>query len=192
METSWIDVIAVLCWPIVALGVAAFVGLYRAKDRLDPSVRQALGLPALALLFGPLLVIFFEGNESVAMLVNFDLFMILVGGALVGGFVVMVRQPRVATAIAWRAVLGCLIGVGIIVYGGWNLGDFLMPRDQIVGYITDTSHRFRIKGPDEYAVSINGRRFKTTGEVFGRAHSGERVRAEIGAGSQMILQIQRL
>jgi len=126
------------------------------------------------------------------MLVNFDLFMILVGGALVVGFIVVVRQPRVATSIAWRAVLGCLLGVGIIIYGGWSLGDFLMPRDQVVGYITGTSHRFRIKGPDEYNVSINGRPFKTTGEVFGRVHGGERVRGEIGASSQMILQIEKL
>lgn len=193
METSWIDVLAVLCWPVVALGVVAFIGLHRVKDRLDQPVRQALGLAALSLLLGPLLFILFERSESVMMLVNFDLFMILLGGILVGGFIVLVRRPRVDMTTAWRAVLCSLIGIGIVVYGGWSLvGDFLMPRDQIVGYITGTSHRFRIRGPDDYDVSINGIRFKTTGEVFGRVRTGERVQAEIGASSNVVLQIQKL
>jgi hypothetical protein len=193
MDPSWIDILAVLCWPVGALGVVAFIGLYRVRDRLDRPVRQALGLAALSLLLGPFLFIFFEGNESVVMLVNFDLFMVLLGGLLVVGFIVLVRRPRVDMTTGWRAVLCSLIGIGFIVYGGWSLvGDFLMPRDQIVGYITGTSHRFRIRGPDDYGVSINGIRFKTTGEVFGRVHTGERVRAEIGAGSNVVLQIQKL
>jgi hypothetical protein len=193
METPWIDVLAVLCWPIIALGVVAFVGLYRVKDRIDRPVRKVLGLAALTLLLGPFLFVISEGNESVAMLINFDLVMILVGGTFVGGFVAMVRQPRIEMTSGWRTVLCCLIGIGFIGYGGSSLiGDFLMPRDQIVGSITGMSHRFRSKGPDEYNVSINGRPFKTTGELFGRVHTGERVRAEIGAGSQVILQIEKL
>src|SRR5690349_2460293 len=105
METPWIEVLAVLCWPVAALGVAAFVGVYRVKDRLDQPGRHALGLATLALLLGPLLFVLFEGNESVMMLVDLDLLMILLGGALIGSFIVVVRRPRIEMNTAWRSIL---------------------------------------------------------------------------------------
>jgi hypothetical protein len=188
MQPSWIDVVAPLCWPVVALGVLFGVGLARVKDRLGQGPRQVLGILVIAMVLVPLLLIIFEGNESLVMLADVDLLLLLLGGAAVW---LAHRRWRVDAAL--RTFAFVFFGAAMIGFGGWSLiGDFLLPPDQFVGRITYASHRFRIKGPDEYRVWIDGMSFKTTAQVYGSVHTGERVRAEIGAGSRFILHAEQL
>jgi hypothetical protein len=83
-----------------------------------------------------------------------------------------------------------MLGLWTIGIGGWNLiGDFALSRDVLDGQITATAHAYGAAGRDNYRIAIDGRHFNATAEVYARVHSGDRVRAELGAASQTVLRV---
>jgi len=188
MEPSWIDSLAPWCWPVIALGLLIGVGFFRVKDRIGLIPLLLLAVVMVAMVVVPAFFIILEANQTVVTLANFDLFLLLFGVAALWG--VPRRRKRDP---AWRTVASVLVGIGATAFGAWSLaGDFLLPHAQLVGHITKTEHHRPPRGVVEYRVWIDGESFRTTAEIYGRVHRGDFVRAEIGAGTQVVLRIEEL
>jgi len=184
MEISGIDILTLLCWPAVALGVLTFFSLLRAKPRLARTPASLVAFTALAMVGVPPLLLFLMANDSAIMVANVEVLWIVVGAAALWAAERRRRGKAELKLAAGLALVGaCALGVG-----AWDLiGDFLLPPNHVYGRISDMSYRFRLRGPSDYRVWIDGRRFDTTAEVYRRIHTGESVNAEVGAGSSTVL-----
>ena len=187
MEPSWIDSLAPWCVPALALGLLIGVGFFRVKDRIGPIPLLLLAFLMVTMVVVPGFFILLEMNQTVVTLANFDLLLLLFGIAALWGV-----PRRRKKDPAWRTAASVIFGFCAIAFGAWSLvGDFLLPREQLVGHITKTARHRPPRSVVEYFVWIDGERVRTTAEIYGRIHAGDLVRAEIGYGTQVVLRIEQ-
>ena len=188
METAWVDILAPWCWPVIVLGLAISCGFFRVKDRIGPIAVVLLGVLIATMVVVPAFFILIEANQTVMMLANSDLLILLFG---VTAFWAVTRRRK--NDPVWRTAAIVLVGICATAYGAWSLvGDFLLPHSQLVGHITKIERRVPSRGSVEFRVWIDGERFRTTAEIYGRVHPGDWVRAEIGHGTQVVLELEAL
>ena len=188
MEPFSIDILAPWCWPIIALGLTIGIGFFRVKDRIGPISLVLLALLIVAMVAVPPFFILVEANQTVMMMANFELLILMFGVAV---FWALPRRRKKDPV--WRTAAVVLMGTCATAFGVWSLvGDFLLPHGQLVGHITKSERYVPPRGIVEYRVWIEGERFRTTAEIYDRVHPGDLVRAEIGHGTQVVLRIEAL
>jgi len=138
-------------------------------------------------------VLFFMRDWTRLLLLNSQIFMVIVGGC-----VAMVGLSAAAFARArsdWmKAVphlmrtLFALLGIAIVAAGGMAaIKDIALPRLVVEGRVDSVdAYRKRLVDTD-YFVVIDGKRFQSTFEAFVHIHPARQVRVEVGAGSGVIL-----
>jgi len=87
-----------------------------------------------------------------------------------------------------RALLA-VIGAGVTAICIYALvADYAFPRSVVTGRVARaTTVRDRLFSPT-YVIVIDGKRYRTTHQVFAHVAVGDEVRAELGAGSRMLLR----
>ncbi len=112
----------------------------------------------------------------------------------------------VAGALGWRALRGAKRGtsraavmlaftLAVGGYGAWCaslfIRDAFLPRVAVQGSV---DRLWESSGPRRIAVhrylSVNGQTFEATYDVFRRLRTGDRINAEAGAGSNVLLRIR--
>ena len=74
-----------------------------------------------------------------------------------------------------------------------TIGDLAWPRTIIEGQVTDKYHRpGSSKSMSKYTVTINGREYQTTRNVYRRISVDRRTKAALGAASQVIFETSPL
>ena len=176
--------VACISFPLMALGAACFVILRRRKVRgLPPS--NTLGLIGAGFIFLPPMLIFAYGNATAGNLLAKDLIFVLIGVAV---FLLRRFSQKVSKARALGFVGVCIILVGAYQVGG----DFVLKRAEISGTVTYKHRVHHVRSPDGYNVTINGRSFPTTADIYNRVKTASHVRAAIGHASGTIFEIKQL
>jgi hypothetical protein len=86
-------------------------------------------------------------------------------------------------------------GGGVILFvltGNVLFHDIMLPPVIVEGRITDLEidKRLKLFNSPDYRVWVDGSRHSTTNDVYSGLRIGDRVRAEIGSGSDMIFRVQ--
>jgi hypothetical protein len=73
-------------------------------------------------------------------------------------------------------------------YASWYLvGDYLLPRRTIEGYVEHAGYHRGWRSPGWYELFVSGKGYAVTRDVLASLHPGEPIRAEVGVGSGTIL-----
>ena len=159
---------------------------------MPKSVRAGL-MAASALLVAGGLALFFMGHWTRWLLLNSQIFMVVVGASLTVAGVsgrLLTNAPR-----DWpRAItIGMRIAIVLFSFALAAVGcvaafkDVASPRRVVEGHVDSVdTHSYR-RSNTEYRVVIDGRRFRSTFEAFVHIQPDRHVRVEVGAGSGMIL-----
>jgi hypothetical protein len=183
-----LDWFAVAYWPLAA-GIVLLYSLMWRGAQGHKQRTLVFSLAAFATLIS-LLVVFVGllANQSKIALIDGYIFFVVLGGL----FFVAIRfaarttkaDPRI---LASAAAIFAIIFTGI---GLWNLvGDFAISRITLEGLVTDT-YASTSRSGRSYHVLIDGRHHPTTADIFAAMKKGERIRAEVGAGSGNIFAFQ--
>lgn len=92
--------------------------------------------------------------------------------------------PRIALIYA-----GLLFG-GLAAYFTFN--DWFLPRRAVDGQIEEIKETRGFRGVHRFYITMNGRQYETLREVFLRTSRGDHVTAQIGRGSNTIMDIQAI
>ncbi|HEY2137728.1 MAG TPA: hypothetical protein VGH49_17720 [Xanthobacteraceae bacterium] len=180
------DILALVCWPLIVAGLLLFFLLRCKQQQLDARQRRLLTFIAASVVVIPLFLVTWFAKLSASMLINQYLLIIGIGSVLLAELYL-----RRGIDPAWRVALMASAGPAMIAVGMWTLvGDYVMPREVLEGAVTRTTHRVKVRRPVHYSIFIDGRDFATTAEVYDLVHRGQRIRAEIGAGSHTILRAE--
>jgi hypothetical protein len=134
------------------------------------------------------------------LLLNFQLLMVLFGAVLVAhGFSSSLFLFSDRWSPSLPALLNSRFGPGVfravfVLFGFlaiacglyWLIGDLAFPRLIVEGRIDRTTNYSR--HGDQYVIVVDGKRYDAIREVYLARKVGERMRAELGAGSKTILQ----
>lgn len=106
-------------------------------------------------------------------------FLVLRGWSI---FKISSRRTRITMAI---------FAISAISYGSWHLvGDFLFPRRAAEGIVVKKTISRGLGRT--YYVYIDGRLYKTTGDILDSLVVGTRVRVEFGVGSDTIFRVDNV
>jgi hypothetical protein len=143
--------------------------------------------------------IFWNGNETQLYFLSAQILLTLFGAATL---VFPIKNPSFRSykpkPNSWGAAVlrasFALFGLFLLVFfGAHAFGDLLLSRQIVEGRVDrawvdwDWRHRALWRG---YRVVIDGKRFDTTNEVYSHLRVGDRVRAQIGVGSQTIFRAE--
>jgi hypothetical protein len=89
-----------------------------------------------------------------------------------------------------------LLGVALLGFGCYKgkqfLADAFLPHQTLEGQIQNIRVLRRTRGPPDYEVYIDGQAYPVTRDLLLDLHLGERIRAELGAGSKYFLRVEQL
>jgi hypothetical protein len=149
-----------------------------------------------AVLFAGTLVFSWMGHWTKLLFLNFQFSFVLFGA--VG--ITAALSPKMSAAMANRPFLWprsmtrpimLLLGLLALAFGSYRLiGDFVLPQLVVEGRINSVS-RSSMK-MDTYSIVIDGHAYGTLRDVFLAVKTGDRVRAEVGAGSKTVLHAKRI
>jgi hypothetical protein len=170
-------------------GPAGALGYKRPRPRVSwrHSVLAFLVFGSMGLIFIPeILILGAWADRSVPMVFNKDMFFFAFGSAL--SIWALAGLPYRKRPI--RKVATALFGAVMVAFSAWSaVGDFLLPRRSMEGRVDATSVA-TVRGTKRYGLILDGRRFDTTEEVLRDIHKNQLIRAEVAAGSHMILGAQ--
>ena len=95
----------------------------------------------------------------------------------------------------WQRTIGAIFGLGMglgVIYWGAStmIGDYALDREQLDGVITRAGTYKAKHRPRDYWVEIDGRRVYVLEQIHRTLRAGQRVRAEIGKGSNTAFVIE--
>jgi hypothetical protein len=145
------------------------------------------------ILVGGLIAFMWMGHWTNLLLFNFLFLMILGGVACLGvGISASASAMLVTPTLLPRSLMRPLmILIGLVALGlgsYFAVRDLTFPRLVVEGRVDAVSHSWS-KG-DTFSITIDGKRYDALRDVFLAVRAGERVRAEVGAGSKTILQVE--
>lgn len=186
-----INILAIAFFPLMAITAYCYWKHWRWLNALSGPIQVLIGAGTVAV-FGALFGIF--NNQSAIALFVADIFFILVGFGFL--FLVVISARSTTRATGALKVLGLIfffcLGLASVLYFGWFfVGDFFLPRREIVGAIDmlDISSGRRSQ---YYHVYVDGKRYSTTADVYETLELNTRIRAEVGGGSGTIFKAERL
>ncbi len=91
-----------------------------------------------------------------------------------------------------NVLLALLFGAGAMWLASDLLADTLRPRVVVTGAVERMWSSSGTRGRRSFYLVISGTRVQTTRDVYGVLRNGDRVVAEVGAGSGMVLRVERL
>jgi hypothetical protein len=144
-------------------------------------------------LVGGLIAFMWMSQWTNLLLFNFLFLMILGGLACVGvGISASASATIVTPTLLPRSLmrpLMILIGLVALGFGSYVVvGDLTLPRLIVEGRVDGASHSWSKR--DTFSITIDGKRYDALRDAFLAVRAGERVRAEVGAGSKTILQVE--
>ena len=164
------------------------------------AVPRMIGFIVLAVILiwlAGFIVLIWMGHWTSLLLLNFQLLMVLFGVACLA----VGLSPKASAAAAGlnssllpRVVMRPLmisVGLVMIAFGSyWMIADLALPRLIVEGRIDRVSHSGLKK--DNYSIVIDGHAYDTLRDIYLAMNVGDRVRAEVGAGSKTILHAERI
>ena len=172
--------------------------LYRSPTPVTPMplVIQVVAIALILVWLAGLVACFWMGHWTSLLLLNLQLLAVLFGVACLA----VGLSPKASAAAAGfssplpRVVMRPLVvfvGLVTIAFGSyWVIGDLALPRLIVEGRVDRVSHSGLKK--DNYSIVIDGHAYDTLRDVYLAVNAGDRVRAEIGAGSKTILHAERI
>jgi hypothetical protein len=167
---------------------------------LPPPLTLAIAvivIVALAISVVGLVAFVWMSHWTRLLLLNFQLFALLFGATCLAGELFF--APLVAP-VSWtwpqaiwflRRPLSLTFGVlAILVASYWLIGDLALPRLIVEGRVDRVGSYYSLSRQDVFFILIDGKRYDTTRDVFLLLKAGDQVRAEVGAGSNVILQTE--
>ena len=160
-----------------------------------------LGIGASVLILGWLvgfMALMWMSDWTRLLLLNFQLFMLLFGATCLGvglssSASAMVASHRMLLPRSARRPLMILLGLLASIVGlYWVVGDLAFPKLIAEGRIDSLSHSHSVLMRNEFSIVIDGKRYDTLRDVFLTVGVGDRVRAEVGAGSKTVLRAEQI
>ena len=182
-----VDLFAIVCWPVIVIGVGGLVASYQATKRGYPwpsLLKWLIVAGFFAALFAAWLLLIL-GNDTVSLLLDQSIFKIAFG---IGIFcLVFFRSTKLGKI---TSIFTCVLAVASVGMGGVSLvGDYLLPRKHAVGIVQQV---YRPSSRFEGKVYISGRRFGITEDIYKMIVVGQPVRIEYGAGSGSVFRLDGL
>ena len=179
------DFTAACFWPLVGI-FALLLKLVREPDvwRWIAGIAGVVGVLYFILWIG-------YGESSLVGVVDFYVFGMIGGGALIWFGIAKLRHPSPDPKQQWRAGVGILLGVFFaLALGSVLLRDFTWPRIVLEGRVAN----LRKQGyrHTSYYADIAGRTVKVTIPVYERLKFLPVVRVEVGRGSNYVYKIEYL
>ncbi len=184
-----IDIFAIAVWPLMAVGV--WLGIKaKGAEGGDPRLSWAFFIGALAFFLVPLIVMLSLFSHYSALIIADQYCAMMVAGAFL-----LFSFPRKGET-TWKNVFSLAIGIALLAGSSWYLvGDFLVRRQSVEGTILDlrkkrvvSARRSRI----HYNIDFSKRTYETTFDIYRTVKKGQRIRAEIGQASGLILAVAPL
>lgn len=202
------DSFLIMWWSLIAIiGLSSLLVVHHRRGAVGgPSLSTPAtawsGIAKLAIvfsgavLFAGALVFGWMGHWTKLLFLNFQFSFVLIGAACTTAAL----SPKMSAAMAkgpflWprsmtRPIM-LLLGLLALAFGSYRLiGDFVLPRLIVEGRINSASHSG--SKMDKYSIVIDGRTYDTLRDVFLAVKTGDRVRAEVGAGSKTVLHAERI
>jgi hypothetical protein len=93
----------------------------------------------------------------------------------------------------WQIRGVCFLGGLFVVWMGWQeLNDLLRARQPVEGTVTAVSEGFGRGFMPQYRVVIDGKEYRALWSAFRAVEPGDRIRAEMSAGSNYVISTGRL
>jgi hypothetical protein len=192
---SFIDLIALVVWPLVLSGVYLFLGVANGKTRFTEGQRWSrIGVAAL-LFFPPIIVLARYSSHSHLTFALWQLFFVF-GGIFFLSLLTLVpfgaykKLARLPLLLLISLSLG--LGISLLTSGIWGLaGDHMFERERVEGVIEETQVIVTRSGP-RFRVRINDRNFLTIEGALDDLRRGERILAETGRGTGMIYRLETI
>lgn len=184
--------------PSLTIGLA----LCLAWRHVDGRLRTALQWIGSLLFFVPQALILFFLHRSVDLLVYQEavlaFWMITCGGLLLAKVSQGWFKGETPASLSGRRqnpflllVLGFGVGALGIFFGVQFVGDTCLPRKIIEGHTQDLKVFHGTRSPSSYTIFIEGQPCAITRDLLLQLKRGEKIRAEVGAGSNYILKIEQ-
>jgi hypothetical protein len=186
------DWFPILLWPITLLyALLCTLIVWRAvnSSAARQSVAAFLALPAIAI------EKYLIDNSSQSLVLLFDFyFAFVVAGAFCCTAFLFAYVSKAAIEKRMGAmILFALLGPFLLFLGANILiQDYALSRFVVEGIVGDLNVETSSKKAAEYQVTIGTKIFWAAPQTFDSLKVGDRVRAEIGKGSQYIFKIERI
>jgi hypothetical protein len=168
--------------------------------RITPGPLQTrLQITAVLLFFAPQLVVLLYMNRSIDLVLHQE-------GVLVVWFAAVAAAPFALPAIhraraaplrpgrsgrpIARAVVIVVCGTAALYFGREFLEDLILPAVVVDGHVTALGSHRGTRSPRSYWVAIDDHRYAATLDVYRSLHRGDAVRAEVAAGSGIVLKLE--
>ena len=186
------DWFPLLLWPVVITYVLLCI-LIVPRVVKHPIARQS----AAAILLVPAIPLarYLLTNNSQSLIILFDAYFALVAVGVFCCFAFYrVYFSKWTVASRPGVLIVCaLLGPALLIFGSNVLmQDYALSRLAIEGTVSRLNVEMWSKRAPEYQVTIETRRFWATPPIFEALQVGDRVRAEVGKGSQYIFRIEHV
>jgi len=189
---NFLDWFPILLWPAALLYalVCTLIVLWTTKE---PTTRQyvvaILAIPAIPI-ENYLLT---NSGESLALLFDSYFAFVVVGAFCCAAFFPVYFSRWTVASRPGVLILCALLGPALLFFGSNVLiQDYALTRLVVEGAVSRLSVEKVSRRATEYQVTIETKRFWTTPLLFETLHVGDRVRAEIGKGSQYTFKLERI
>ena len=186
---TFIEGLAIVFWPMTSVVAIFLVWLWRRMWRVRPNLFVFIAV--FTSIFLTVLLFKVIGHESAAGVLDLGVFDVLLGAFFLVPLFFARRRLRGAKGIAAGSIA---LVFGLLFFGNGSrnlIGDFVLSRQYVVGTVEKIYENSGRSGR-YYHVYINGQHHPTTANVFAQLRRGDRIRAEIGAGSGTIYSAKPL
>ena len=173
---------ALLCTPIVAWAVKG------SSNR--QTLAAFLALPAIPLTN----YLNVRSSESLAFLFDYYFFFVVAGASACIGFLLVYFNKWTVASRMGAMIVFALFGPPLLLFGlNVLIQDYALARLVVEGTVSRLdAHRGGYRRASEIQVTIETRLFWATPQTFETLKVGDRVRAEVGRGSEFIFKIERI
>jgi hypothetical protein len=201
---GFFDIFAIVLWPMIAIGLCLGWLANSWKFRISDSARRWIGVPGIFLAIGFSLSFMLLVNQSVSLLLDWNIFLIVLG-VLLFTFAIRHRKEHsrfligpIGRAIAdqfprhFRSVvrveraLTYILGTAFLIFGSWCLiGDFVLPHKYAAGIAERVA-----SSTASTSLYVSGQRYGITQDLFDSVPIGQPVWVEYGRASRNIFRIK--
>jgi hypothetical protein len=138
-------------------------------------------------------IVVYDSSQSLIHLFDFYFALVAAGVCMcIAFFLVYFSKFKDASQIGGMIVFALLGPTSLFMGLNALIQDYALTRSVSEGVVTRLYTLTNSKSGPEYQVTIETKRFRATAPTFKALNLGDRVRAEIGKGSNYIFKIERI
>lgn len=186
---DYLNILVVTWWVLAAATFAAFANISRPRPYFTAALPHAGQIAGCALIFALIFgALFLAMSSDKTRLLTFhgQLFLMLVGALLIS---IVYSNSTSGPGYRIFAIVFATAGISILMWGLYlAAGDVLLPRTVVEGRVDGMGTVRRTKAVS-YEITIDESTYRATREVIPHIKVGDRIRAELGAASEIVFSV---